>query len=246
METIEEYKQRMRTASAHGMTGDEKDIVDELLANSPNELDTFLEWIFVEHKGDVAARAKAGLKLLERNPEKSKQAVERLLDSDDPDDQSTAIQVLEYSPNRTEHNVQASEINQGQEHLHKVPPIIRDVAISLFALSLPPVIWMFITQRFTIESFIKSVVWLIQFSTLLVAMLLPFRIPPQSQENGTIYLLNLLPLVLLGVPTFLMSWKRFGVKKAIRATWITIAGIAFLMELAALVVMYFFSHGGPF
>jgi HEAT repeat protein len=101
MDVGEEYKNRMRNAPDDYLPGNEWDTVDELLANSPDGLDTILEWIFSEHKGYVEPRARAGERFLERNPTRGWLVLERLLSSNDPDDRDTAITVLGRTGDRT-------------------------------------------------------------------------------------------------------------------------------------------------
>ena len=79
MDIVEEYKHRMKTAPDDYLPGNEWDIVNELLRNPPDEIDTILEWIFVEHKGYIEPRVQAGLKFAERNPTKVWPALEHLI-----------------------------------------------------------------------------------------------------------------------------------------------------------------------
>jgi hypothetical protein len=94
MDIVEEYKNRMCKAPHEGLPGNEWEIVDELLANSPDGLDTILEWIFSEHRGYVEPRARAGERFLQRNPTRGWLVLERLLSSSVPDDRDVAITAL--------------------------------------------------------------------------------------------------------------------------------------------------------
>jgi hypothetical protein len=91
---VEVYKQKMQTAPVNGLPDNELDIIEELLENPPNEVDTILEWIFTEHKGYIEPRARAGLKFLEKNPTQGWLILERLINSSDPDNRDTALTVL--------------------------------------------------------------------------------------------------------------------------------------------------------
>jgi hypothetical protein len=103
MSIVEEYAERMRTAPDDCKPGNEWDIVSELLTNPPDEFDAILEWIFTAHKGYVAPRAIAGLKFIERKPERGWAALGQLIRSDDPDDRDTALQTLENSKNQNQY-----------------------------------------------------------------------------------------------------------------------------------------------
>ena len=105
MNVVEKYKNRMRNAPDDGLAENELAIVDELLANLPDELDTILEWILTEHKGYVEPRARAGKCFLERNPARGWLVLECLLSSMDPDDRDTAIEVLGRTGDRTKYHL---------------------------------------------------------------------------------------------------------------------------------------------
>lgn len=88
---LAEYKHRMGNSPNDG----ELNIVDNLLAHPPDEFDAVLKWIFVEHKGYVEPRARAGLKFVQRNPVEGLTVIEQLIGSSDPDDRDAAVTVLE-------------------------------------------------------------------------------------------------------------------------------------------------------
>jgi len=85
----------MQTAPHEGLPGNEWDVVNDLLAHPPDDLDAILKWIFTEHVGYVEPRARAGLRFVERNPTEGLVVIEQLISSSNSDDRDTAIAILE-------------------------------------------------------------------------------------------------------------------------------------------------------
>ncbi len=69
-------------------------LVENILAEYPAERDTILRWVYAELPGYVWTRMQAGEFFIADFPEEGWQIVERLIQSEDPDDRDTALSLL--------------------------------------------------------------------------------------------------------------------------------------------------------
>ncbi len=77
-----------------GSSAAEWQLVENLLAEYPVERDTILRWVYAELPGYVWTRMQAGELFIADFPEEGWQIVERLIQSEDPDDRDTALSLL--------------------------------------------------------------------------------------------------------------------------------------------------------
>jgi hypothetical protein len=144
---IEAYQQKMRMVPDNGLPDNELVIVDELLKSPPDEADTILEWIFAEHKGYIEARARAGLKFLEKNPMQGWFILETLINSRNPDDRDTGLTVLGRSGNADKYYLAKPILNDpypylqfdAVELLQKIYP--EEVKSILWSLATHETVW---------------------------------------------------------------------------------------------------------
>ena len=68
-------------------------ILREAIRHTPGASDAILKWVFADHKGYVESRAQAGLEYFQVNPREGWSILERLVNSNEPDDRETALAV---------------------------------------------------------------------------------------------------------------------------------------------------------
>jgi HEAT repeat protein len=72
-------------------------VISKLLDKAPDQRQRLMEWIFAEHQGYVNTRTQAGREILSNDPEQGWRILERLINSEDPDDRDTALTLLAES-----------------------------------------------------------------------------------------------------------------------------------------------------
>lgn len=77
--------------------GSEWEYVKSSLPFNESERQLILKWVFLESPAYWETRAKAGLILLEENERETWSAIEKLVESPDPDDNGTALTIFEYT-----------------------------------------------------------------------------------------------------------------------------------------------------
>jgi HEAT repeat protein len=76
-------------------TGEEMDVLEELLKNSGENRLELLKWVMKDRIGDTFPRVQAGLEFMKLAPEDGWEILVQLISSNDPDDRDTASWIFE-------------------------------------------------------------------------------------------------------------------------------------------------------
>jgi hypothetical protein len=96
-DATDELRELLLSTPDDGLGNQEWDVLNRVLDRHPDRATDLFAWMLTEHKGYVAPRVQAGQELRKIDPVQLRSALERLIQSGDPDDRSTAVLLLKES-----------------------------------------------------------------------------------------------------------------------------------------------------